>query len=587
MSNKKKSSLKAPLQAVTLVCLSVILGIIVYRNYNPVIATGSEIPTGDILPSVFPKETKTPETRPTAAPEPTPEPTPEPVPEFNPSSADSTRPELLIASTGIMVHGEIVDSYELPEKIDFGFGSDYAAEIIGITAFRGNNFRDSASYGYADITKGKLTKNWTVKSASLVAPDGEVWSGHGWTGQPLIVKWPKETRAIMNMKDWAKEQDELTEVVYAGEDGIIYYLELETGKATRDKQYLGISFKGSGSLDPRGYPILYVGGGYHGPSGTCRAFIISLIDGSILYEFGHNENFALRAWPMFDGSPLVDADTDQLIYPGENGLLYIIKLNTDYDPGSGTLSIEPEVVKWRYQGTKHSGYWLGYEDSPVIWRSHMICSDNGGRLLCLDLNTFELAWVFDCLDDTNDTPVLELEDGHPYIYISTSNRVGLRAPDAAGRYLIPVWKLDAVTGEIVWQKDYDCYSASGLSGGVQGTLAVGKNDLSDLIFVPVARTPNINAGRLAALDKKTGEQVWYKETAMYSWSSPVCVYTKEGKGCIVYCTSGGYMYLLDGLTGETLDYMDLGGNIEASPAVFENTIVVGTRSSIIYGLTLE
>jgi len=152
---------------------------------------------------------------------------------------------------------------------------------------------------------------------------------------------------------------------------------------------------------------------------------------------------------------------------------------------------------------------------------------------------------------------------------------------------IPVWKIDAVTGEIVWQTDYDCYTVDGVSGGVQGSLAIGKNNLSDLIFVPVARTPTIAAGVLVALNKKTGEEVWRVETQVYSWSSPTVIYNSDGSGYIIYCTSGGYMYLLDGLTGTKLDSIDLQSNIEASPAVYGSRVVVGTRGQLIYGVELK
>ena len=47
------------------------------------------------------------------------------------------------------------------------------------------------------------------------------------------------------------------------------------------------------------------------------------------------------------------------------------------------------------------------------------------------------------------------------------------------------------------------------------------------------------------------------------------------------------MYLLDGLTGEVLDMINLGGNIEASPAVYEGRIVVGTRTNQIFGIKLS
>ena len=353
---------------------------------------------------------------PTASPSPTPEPTPEPTP-FDPHWVDSTDPSKLIASTQIQVDGETVDTYE-DDSVVFGEGSEYT-QVKGITTFRGNNFRDSAVYGTASITDKLFGSYWTVGTASLTAPDGAVWSGSGWTGQPLIVDWPQSTRKVMNLYDWAKQADDLVEVIYATEGGVIYFMELSTGKQTRDPINLGYAFKGAGSLDPRGYPILYVGAGYDSQNGKSRAFIISLIDGSVLYTFGNGDAFALRQWPMFDGAPLVDADTDRLIWPGENGVLYIITLGTQYDESAGTLSISPsKVVKWRYKSVRNTSvfsYWLGMEDSAVIWQGHLIIADNGGNLMCLDLHTLMLDWVQDTLDDTNDTPVLELEDrgGNP------------------------------------------------------------------------------------------------------------------------------------------------------------------------------
>ena len=46
--------------------------------------------------------------------------------------------------------------------------------------------------------------------------------------------------------------------------------------------------------------------------------------------------------------------------------------------------------------------------------------------------------------------------------------------------------------------------------------------------------------------------------------------------------------MLDGITGETLDEMTLGsGNIEASPAVFNDILVLGTRGCNIFGIRLR
>lgn len=545
------------------------------QREDPSASTVTQRPAGsDTLPQGELSGQKNPET--------------EGLPPFLPHAISTTQPSNMLIGTGIMVNGQEVDTYKTTLPIDFALGDSYT-KLSGVTTFRGNHFRDGGSYGTAVLTEESLTTAWTVETSALEAPDGAVWTGTGWTGQPLLITWPHETKQSMNMYDWAKAKENLTEVIYPAMDGFIYFLELQTGEKTRDPLYLGYTFKGAGSLDPRGYPILYLGAGYNSEKGTSRAFVISLIDGSILYEFGNNDTFALRGGiSYFDAAPLIDTYTDRLIYPGENGILYVIHLNTKYDAANGSVRVSPdEIVKWRYHGKRSGGaYWLGMESSPVIYRGHIFLADNGGHFMCIALDTMEVVWVQDVLDDTNTSPVLEIEDGHPYLYISTSFHAGWREA-AEGSAVCPIWKIDGETGEIVWRTDYDCYTVDGASGGVMGTIALGKNQLNDLLFVPLARTPTVGAGQLVALDKATGNEVWVVDTQVYSWSSPTLVYDEAGKGYIIFCTAGGYMYLLDGRTKEKLDAIDLGGNIESSPAVYDNTIVVGTRRQLIYGITMK
>lgn len=566
---EKKITAKTVVGIVIFVALIAVLVMVVMRGIaaNKALEETAESPAVTVQPT----------------PTPTPEPTLTPVglPDFKPHSVDGTEPERLISSTAIMVDGEVVEEYESDYEINFDLPERYT-ELEGIVTFRGDNFRSGAAYGTAAVSSKTLTKVWSKSTSGLSDSDGIYWSGSGWTGQPLIVKWPEATRKnISAMYDWAREKEGLVEVIYATLDGHVYFYELTSGEYTRDPLNLGFNYKGAGALDPRGYPILYVGSGVDSVNGRSRVKVVNLIDNSVMFEFGHNETFANRGWHMFDSSPLVSAETDQLIYPGENGILYIIHLNTKYNEQTGELSVDPDnIVKWKYNGVRSgSRYWLGVESSAAIINNYIFLADNGGNLMCLDLNTLKLVWVQDVLDDTNCSPVVDVEDGHPYIYISTSFHYGWRSYSTAE---IPIFKIDAETGEIVWRTDYTCYTVQDLSGGVQGTIAVGKNKLSDMIFVPIARTPGASSGTLAALKKDTGEVVWEKETSMYSWSSPVDFYDADGNGYLLYCNSGFNMFLIDGKTGEQLDYMNLGGNIEASPAMYGNYAVVGTRAMRTY-----
>lgn len=508
---------------------------------------------------------------------------------FESHCVDSTKPENLISYTNIEVDGnqlENISDYQPDGDIQFNVGEDYT-DVDGIVTFRGNSFRDNPTYGYANMTNYKLNGKWSADTGSLASGD-TVWTGSGWTGQPLMMKWPKEVKAHMNMTEKAKADDDLVEVIYACMDGNVYFLDLKTGEKTRDPLYLGYTFKGAGALDPRGYPIMYVGAGYNSDEGTARVFVVNLIDCSVMYTFGDNDEFSLRgSLSFFDGSALVDEETDILIYPGENGILYLIKLNTSYDKATGSLSINPgKIVKWRYYGTRSSteSFWIGMEDSAAVYKGYAFMADNGGNLMCLNLNTLELVWVQDTLDDSNSTPVLEIENGHLYLYVSTSFRLGWRSNDSA---TIPIWKIDAETGEIIWHTDYECYTDDGVSGGVQSTIACGKNSLSDYIYVTVSKTSDNASGVLACLKKSDGSKAW-EDSSSYAWSSPVCVYNEDGTGKVLYCNSTGDVRLLDGKTGELNDTLSISdGVIEASPAVYDNMAVVGTRDCKIWGIELQ
>ena len=92
----------------------------------------------------------------------------------------------------------------------------------------------------------------------------------------------------------------------------------------------------------------------------------------------------------------------------------------------------------------------------------------------------------------------------------------------------------------------------------------------------VAKTSDNASGVLACLRKSDGSKAW-EDSSSYAWSSPVCVYNKDGSG-----------KLLDGKTGKQEDVLSVSeGVIEASPAVYDNYAVVGTRDCKIWGIRLQ
>ena len=495
---------------------------------------------------------------------------------FRPKSTLLSDPQNFKISWQISAENELVDHFIRNDPICFPADADYFA-LPGIATFRGNHHRSTATYGTAVVENEQMDIVWSHPIGSL-----NKWGGCAWTGQPLLVQWDRETKAIMNLYDSKKEKDDLVEVIYATLDGYIHFYDLEDGTQTRNPINVGINFMGSGSLDPRGYSLLYVGSGVYINGAVHRMFVINLITGRIIYEYGHEDDFPLRDWNAYDSCPLVDAESDTLIWPGENGVLYTFKLNTTYDMVNGTIEVSPDApVKTRYTSyyTEEDERSLGYESSPVIVDHYLFASENSGLIQCVDLDTMSLVWAQDLKDASCSSPVFEWgEDGKGYVYAATN----LHWTADGHNGTISIYKLDASNGEIVWEYQRDCVRYDEIAGGVQCAPLLGKKDtnIEGLVIYSISRTPSAYRGVLVALDVDTGEKIWEISSGNYAWSSPAAFYTEDGHSYIFLANASGIARLIDGATGQVLMTLNLDETVEASPVIFEDKLVIGTREAV-------
>jgi len=501
-----------------------------------------------------------------------------------------------------------VSPYVRTDAISFGDPLEYQS-VPGILTFRGNNFRNCASWGSIASNPTTLEQTWEYNSIGTLPSSSWAfsWMGTGWTGQPLAIQWDFDLQQKMNMYPDKKAKEGLTEIIIAAMDGKVYFFDLDDGKQTRDPINVGATIKGTPCVDPRGYPILYVGQGDSNSADKKIGFrIYSLIDSSLMYFQDGMDSRAYRTtWGACDSSPIVNAASDTLIYPNENGMIYTVKLNTVYDKAAGTISISPESIDFRYLIDGISGSEIGIESSMSVYDHYGYCSDNSGNLLCVDLNTLQIIWVRQLDDDSDVTPVIEEEDGRVYLYMGTEvDWQKTETLDYQGASY--TYKLDAMTGEEIWQTSYPCYTHNGadkgddVNGGMLGTPIVGKKAIADLVIYSYCMTSGIYSGNhLVAYNKDTGEKVWDYSMNQYSWSSPVDCYDADGNAYIIICDSVGQIHLVNGLTGARITYLQLiknkglagensnAQNIESSPIVVNGMIIIGTRGCSIYGVKIK
>lgn len=448
--------------------------------------------------------------------------------------------------------------------------------VEGVLTFRGNNLRNSAVYGETNIVEKQLEIDWSFTTSA------RSWGGGaGWTGQPAIIKWDDNLKQMMNIDDEFKKKDNFVEVIYGSLDGRIYFLDLETGEQTRKAIDIKNPIKGSLSLDPRGYPLLYIGQGIP-ETGQIGFRIYNLINGELLTFINGKDPIAYRGWGAFDSSPLINRETDRMLLGGENGLFYNVKLNTNFDLDKKQISINPDIYKYRYKTEGNKRY--GIENSVAVYKNIAFFADNDGYIQAINLLNMKPIWVVESFDDTDATLVLEIVNDIPYIYSGTE--VDLQGK---GGYSY-LRKIDGLTGEILWEVKYPCLYSGGekpVNGGALATPAIGKESINNLVIYTLARYDKMSSGLMVALDKETGKEVWRWLMPYYSWSSPVDFYDNQGNAYLIQADSIGDTYLFDAKTGKLLDKVNLGSNIESSPAIYNDTIVVATRGQKIYGIKIK
>ncbi len=462
-----------------------------------------------------------------------------------------------------------------PAELVRAFPEEYS-EVPGVLTFRGSGRRTGGAWGTRQVAKAKLEVVWTA----LTGKGTPRWGGGaGWTGEPVIIKWPEATRRSMRSL-WATAPDELVEVIQGSLDGNVYFLDLHTGARTRRPLATKNPIKGSVAVDPRGFPLLFVGQGIpaQAPLGLR---IYDLGEGKELFFLPGRDPLAPRRWGAFDGSGLINRDSDSFFTGAENGLLYAIKLNTKYEAASGRVELDPEVLRYRMPKARRAHH--GVESSIAVARGRAYFADNGGTISALELSTFTPLWHLEAGDDTDASLTIDEEDGRPVLY------TGSEVDKQGRRGLARLRKLDGDTGKELWRREVPCRSVKAprhSDGGALATNLVGEGDIDHLVIFTLSRCDSLRSGLILALHKETGDIVWEQKLSRYAWSSPTAVPSRDGHTYMLQADVSGVLHLLDARDGTTKDRLRLRGVVEASPAVYDDMIVLVSRARRIYGIRI-
>ena len=530
-----------------------------------------------------------------------PESAPTATPPLTGVAADSADPAL-IRDTVIYNGSSKVDSFTRERALNMPVADSYITQPYGVMTYRGNAFRQNAAVGtVGDISE--MTLAWTAEAGSAKGSTSTYY-GIGWTGQPAIIKWSKEVRAATNIVEGKKDVSALKEVIIAGLDGKIYFLDLADGESTRNAINLGYPMRGTPSLHPLGYPMMTVGQYARKMAkgtGDIGLRFYNLLTQKQSYWIDGLDGKANRPYNgvgAFDTSALIDPNTDTLVAIGTNGMLYTATLNTEYSVAEEKITINPSVVSMKSRTKGQANKYVAVQSSPAMYGSYVYYADMEGILRCVDTTTMTTVWAVDTGDAVEAAIALDMDDSGS-LWLYTANTL-----DTRSRGDCSIRRYNALTGEEDWTLAVNVAETKNKKiPGAMASPVIGQYELNDMVYFTLSSVSakgaaaisgeegaSAVAGMLLAMDKASGEIVWTYGLDAYSYSSPVAVYNAEGRGWIIQASSSGVMTLLDGVTGDVVNTLKVEGTIDASPAVYNDTLVIGTtgkNTSFIYGIKLQ
>ena len=522
-----------------------------------------------------------------------------------PTAFSYSDPENFGFRTYIMVAGEGVDSFEREVYLRFPSAIDYTS-IAGITTYRGTNYRNSATYGTARITDRTMSILWTHNLT-----DFPLTGSQDGTAQPLIVQWPADVMETMAFKTAKKDKVQLTEVIFADKSGDIIFLDLDDGEYSRTPLPTIAYTEGTPTLDPRGYPLLFVGQSVQEDGDTTRSryqylYVYDLVNNKRVFRFGSSsvEPFSNNTWQGYTGSPLVY--DDRVLIMGESGILYTFKLDAGFYIDEDELSIneEPDLAKYKYEN-QVTGYYVtdDEEAEPVAediasgttgslagYKDYVFFSDRSGFLQCVNINDLSLVYAVDLKGKGDATVNIEDEgEDNNDFFVYSGTRMDYIEGSDTGTEAETVYfrKIEGLTGKILWENAYDVYGSTAYHAGLAETALIGENALAKYIYYAVINQQSAGSTTVYCVNKSDGEVVWEYPIYAGAKSVPTAMYDKSGNGYVIMCDLDGHMHLLDGETGEIVNRLILEAGIDGSPAVFNNKIVVHLNNDTLVCVKVE
>jgi outer membrane protein assembly factor BamB len=457
----------------------------------------------------------------------------------------------------------------VPEEGSLLHGRRFGA-TAGFLVFRGNPTR--TFYGYGPVPRDPAIA-WRYPDQRMCSIEGDLeaggrrWCGIGWTGQVVLREGGSGVGSV--------------ELAVGGYDGAVHFVDGVTGAPSRPRFLTGAMVKGTESLDPDGFPLLYTGS----RDGFLRVVALDRDVPTELWRLGrHPQGVWNNDW---DANPTV---LDDVLYAaGEDSWFRMVRLHRRYDV-DGRVQVDPEVILevpgfddelFARLGDRN----VSIESSPAVTHDRVYWVNSGGRVMGIDRQAALRGLLVVTLDvwvgDDADASIVVDRDGMLYVAVEQERRLPAAAELGQLIRLDPSRPEEPFDWHLAIPARVERAPGSELpqpDGGVWATPAI----FGDWLYVPT------HAGDLLVVDRRDGRVVHRERLGDHEWSSPAVVEEPGGPAWLVVGTCGAPSvrgYTLEDPTSPVERWrVSMPGCIEATPVVWRGTVYVGSRDGFLYAL---
>jgi len=449
-----------------------------------------------------------------------------------------------------------------PVATDNGPAPASGFQTPGLLTFRGNATR--TYYGTGPVPQDpKVVWTYPGGSKKMCAhssvPFGEhqksggndLWCGSGWTGQPSVFDYQGRT--------W---------VVFGAYDRKVHFVDWETGEDIIPPFPTGDIIKGSVSIDPDGYPLVYSGS----RDNYVHVIAIDRETPKELWRLPADAVSPVKWNDDWDPSPLIM--NDYMFEGGENSQFHIVKLNRGYD-ANHKVTVDPDLAfhmeGWDDELTEELAKLdehlevkrkddVSIENSVAYKDGVIYFANSGGLVQGWDVSGIaqgqepKRVFRFWNGDDTDASVVID-DEGFLYV-ASQQERKSPRAQEVG--QLIKLDPRKQGDEALVWSV-HD-------SRGFWATPALH----GDLVIAPS------DDGTTYGVDRASGKVLWTKVLPGPTWSSPVVVDDVWIQGD---CAGGIHAFDVANtkVAPPELWNVEVVGCVESTPAAWNGRLFVGTR----------